>query len=140
MDRSQRLAQKYGMQPTQPVQPTEPTPLRFSPQQKKKPNNMAMLAVVGGVVVVLIVAVFLVMNSGSPEPTPAAPASTVPSVNLPENQKREMYASLKSLQGMLKSVGTSYRSYKVLADRYHVSQGIVHEVEAEGNSKGWPKQ
>ena len=111
----------------------------YRPQPKKKQNNLGLWTMIGGAALILIIILFA-MNSGTPKPRPAPPP-TGPAVNLPENQKREMYSSLFSLKGMLKSAGgSSGRSYQILADRYSVPIDTVRAVELEGNSKHWPKE
>ena len=134
-------AQKYFSQPN-PVYAPQPGQ-SYRPQPKKKPVNMGLFALIGVGAVVLILIVYFTATSGNEpvrKPSSSPPSAPVPSVNLPDSQKREMYRSLMSLKGMLKATGSSYRAYQILAERYHVPVSTVHGVEAEGNGKGWPQQ
>ena len=114
--------------------------LHPSPKKKSR-NTQAFILVAGGVVLLIIV--FATSNPSqqqkSASPPPPKSWQGV-AVNLPESQKREMYASLFSLRGMLRQAGGDpRRSYQVLADRYSVPVETVRAVEEEGNGKGWSK-
>jgi len=87
--------------------------------------------------VVIVFVMARAKSSGGRVPAESQQQSS--SVNLPEHQKIEMYRSLFSLKEMLRSTGSSSRSYRVLADRYKVSIETVRLVELEGRRKGWPK-
>ena len=111
----------------------------YRQQKKKKSSQTAFIMMIGGAALFFII-VFAVVKGRSarrerPAPTPP-PRNT--RVNLAEYQRKEMYRSLADLKSMLRSTGNPQRSYKVLADRYKVSEAVVREVEAEGRQKGWP--
>lgn len=80
-----------------------------------------------------------VLMANLPPPRPANVAPVAPA-NLTEPQKRAMYVSLHALKGMLKGIGRSERPYEVLSDRYGIPPTAVHAVEAEGDSRQWPRQ
>ena len=107
--------------------------------KKKKSNYLGLYVAGAGAVVLLLILWGL---SGAPEPAPKQvqnPTVTA-RVNLSDRQKMELYKSLSDLKQMLQGAGgSSSRSYKVLADRYGISEAQVSEVEQEGRSKGWPK-
>ena len=106
---------------------------------KKKSNRPVLIAMVGGAALFMIIVFVVARAKSSPRNVPAGSQGQSSGANLPEHRKKEMYRSLFSLKEMLRSTGSSSRSYQVLADRYKVSIETVRLVEVEGRRKGWPK-
>ena len=111
----------------------------YQPPKKKKPNSTGFAMMVGGAALFFIIVFALVRGRSPKREETAPPTQQTTHVRLAEYQKREMYQSLSALKSMLRNAGGSpRRSYKVLADRYNVSEAVVRQVEAEGRQKGWP--
>ncbi|HUW56832.1 MAG TPA: hypothetical protein VMZ92_09365 [Planctomycetota bacterium] len=111
----------------------------YQPQKRKKSSQTPFVMMIGGAALFFIIVFAWVKGRPAKQEAsaPAPPPTT--NVNLAEYQKKEMYRSLSDLKGMLRDAGGSpARSYKVLADRYGVSEAVVRQVEAEGRQKGWP--
>ena len=73
-------------------------------------------------------------------PPPPPSAGPVQPRNLTELQRKQMYASLQALKGMLKGIGTRERPYEVLSDRYRIPVSSVRAVESEGDAARWPTE
>lgn len=109
-------------------------------QRKKKTPNYLGLYIAVGSIILLGLLIFWVSRDNQPRKTPTKPAEVTADVNLSETQKRSLYISLNARKEMLRPMGATQRAYETLAQEYRVSVGGVHAIEAEGNSKGWPKR
>ena len=128
-------------QPQPPIVPQPGQPgFQYQPK-KKKPNYTGLYVALGaGGLLIIALIVWSMQPADTPSAAPPEEKGFTASVNLSENTKREMYKSLCSLRGMLRSVGTSDRRFLIIADRYKISQDQARQVETEGASKRWPTE
>ncbi len=132
------------MPPQQPQPPIQPLPGQpgYPSQPKKKPNKIGAYVALGAAGLVLVGGLIWWATLGEePKPAPTQEEPTVTAdVKLTEAQKKKVYTSLMIRKEMLRPMGAVDNAYKTLAGENKISVQGVHSIEAEGNSKRWPKE